>query len=85
MMIHFHFQIGFVWGVVSLAAFLFSPLFGKYGSKFGPKLVTIAGGITQAGLELERPSMAAHLFMIILAEQAIKAGPVFLACFMPLV
>ena len=89
MMIHFHFQIGFVWGVVSLAAFLFSPFFGKYGSKIGPKLATIAGGMTQAGLELEQPSMATQLFMLMLAEQAIKAGlthymcPAFLACFKP--
>ena len=86
MMMHFHFQIGFVWGFVSLAAFLFSPFFGKYGSKIGPKLVAIAGGFTQV---LKRLSMFTQLFMLMLAEQAIKAVPthcmypVFLACFMP--
>ena len=39
---------GFVFGVYSLAAFIFSPIFGKYGVKISPKYIYITGGLTQA-------------------------------------
>jgi MFS family permease len=40
-------QYGFVFGIVSLAGFISSPIFGKYGEKIGPKLVYNIGGFTQ--------------------------------------
>ena len=39
---------GFVFGVYSLAAFIFSPIFGKYGVKISPKYIYIIGALTQS-------------------------------------
>ena len=41
------FQYGFVFGIVSLAAFIFSPIFGRYGTAIGPKLLYNTGGFVQ--------------------------------------
>ena len=40
-------QYGFVFGIVSLAAFLFAPIFGRYGTAIGPKLLYNTGGFVQ--------------------------------------
>jgi MFS family permease len=40
-------QYGFVFGIANLAAFLFAPIFGRYGAKIGPKLLYNAGAFTQ--------------------------------------
>ena len=36
-----------MFGIVSLAAFVFSPFFAHYGQKIGPKLLYNIGGIVQ--------------------------------------
>ena len=41
-------QYGFVFGIFSLAAFLTAPLFGRYGSLVGPKVLYNAGAFVQA-------------------------------------
>ena len=40
-------QYGFVFGIANLSLFLFSPVFGKYGTKFGPKLCFNFGAVLQ--------------------------------------
>ena len=40
-------QYGFVFGIANLAAFLFAPFFGRYGSKIGPKILYNFGAFTQ--------------------------------------
>ena len=40
-------QYGFVFGIANLAAFLFAPIFGRYGPKIGPKLLYNFGAFTQ--------------------------------------
>ena len=40
-------QYGFVFGIANLAAFIFAPIFGRFGSKLGPKLVYNLGAFTQ--------------------------------------
>ncbi|XP_059097668.1 MFS-type transporter SLC18B1-like [Tigriopus californicus] len=40
-------QYGLVFGIVSLAAFIFSPIFAHFGSKIGPKLLYNVGGFVQ--------------------------------------
>ena len=42
------FQYGFVFGIYSLAAFISSPFFGKFGHKIGPKIVYNVGAFLQA-------------------------------------
>ena len=41
------FQYGFVFGIANLAAFLFAPIFGRYGSKIGPKILYNCGAFLQ--------------------------------------
>jgi MFS family permease len=41
-------QYGLVFGVFNLAAFLFSPIFGRYGTKVGLKLLYNTGAFVQA-------------------------------------
>ena len=41
-------QYGFVFGIVSLAAVIFSPIFAHFGNLIGPKLLYILGAYTQA-------------------------------------
>jgi MFS family permease len=36
-----------VFGIANLAAFLFAPIFGRWGSKIGPKLLYNAGAFLQ--------------------------------------
>ena len=36
-----------MFGIVSLAAFIFSPIFGHYGERIGPKLLYNVGGLVQ--------------------------------------
>ena len=43
------FQYGFVFGIMSLAGFIFTPIFGHYGERIGPKLLAIIGGVAQGG------------------------------------
>ena len=43
----FVFQYGFVFGIFNLAAFLGGPIFGKYGSMIGPRMLYIAGAFLQ--------------------------------------
>jgi len=40
-------QYGFVFGIANLSLFLFSPLFGKYGGRLGPKMCFTIGSILQ--------------------------------------
>ncbi len=40
-------KYGFVFGVVSLASFIFSPIFAHYGPVIGPKLVYNIGSFSQ--------------------------------------
>lgn len=40
-------QYGFVFGLLNLTAFLFSPLFGRYGGKVGSKVLFNVGAFTQ--------------------------------------
>ena len=40
-------QYGFVFGMSSLAAFIFSPIFGTYGNKLGPRTVFYLGAFAQ--------------------------------------
>ena len=40
-------QYGFVFGMLNLTAFLFAPLFGRYGGKVGAKVLFIFGAFTQ--------------------------------------
>ena len=40
-------QYGFVFGIANLAAFIFAPLFGRFGGKIGPKLLYNFGAFTQ--------------------------------------
>ncbi len=40
------FQYGFVFGVVSLAAFIAAPTFAHFGNRMGPKLVYNVGSLT---------------------------------------
>lgn len=41
-------KYGFVFGIANLAAFLFAPLFGRFGTKIGPKLLYNCGAYLQA-------------------------------------
>jgi len=41
-------QYGLVFGVFNLAAFIFSPIFGRYGTKFGLKFLYNTGAFIQA-------------------------------------
>ena len=40
-------QYGFVFGIANLAAFIFAPIFGKFGAQIGPKLLYNVGAFTQ--------------------------------------
>lgn len=40
-------QYGFVFGIANLAAFIFAPIFGKFGAQIGPKLLLNLGAFTQ--------------------------------------
>eukprot|EP00095_Tigriopus_kingsejongensis_P008420 maker-scaffold1403_size43014-snap-gene-0.10 protein:Tk08420 transcript:maker-scaffold1403_size43014-snap-gene-0.10-mRNA-1 annotation:"chromaffin granule amine transporter" len=40
-------QYGFVFGIANLSLFIFSPIFGKYGSRYGAKLCFTTGSILQ--------------------------------------
>ena len=40
-------QYGFVFGIFSLTAFIFAPLFGRYGGKVGSKVLFTVGAFTQ--------------------------------------
>jgi hypothetical protein len=40
-------QYGFVFGIANLAAFLFAPIFGRYGTKIGPKILYNCGAYLQ--------------------------------------
>ena len=40
-------QYGFVFGIANLAAFIFAPIFGKFGAQIGPKLLYNMGAFTQ--------------------------------------
>ena len=40
-------QYGFVFGLLNLTAFVFSPLFGRYGGKVGSKVLFNVGAFTQ--------------------------------------
>ena len=44
----FSLQYGFVFGIANLAAFLFAPIFGKFGTRIGPKLLYNSGAYLQA-------------------------------------
>ena len=41
-------QYGFVFGIVNLAAFLFAPIFARFGTKMGPRSLHITGAFIQA-------------------------------------
>ena len=41
-------QYGFVFGITNLAAFIFAPIFGAYGTQIGPKLLYNCGAFLQA-------------------------------------
>jgi MFS family permease len=41
------FKYGFVFGSANLAAFIFAPIFGRFGSKIGPKLLYNVGAYVQ--------------------------------------
>ena len=45
--LHSFYKYGFVFGIANLAAFLASPLFGKFGTKIGPKLLYNIGALLQ--------------------------------------
>jgi len=40
-------EYGFVFGIANLSLFLFSPVFGKYGTQIGPKICFNAGAVLQ--------------------------------------
>ena len=40
-------QYGFVFGIANLAAFIFAPIFARYGTKIGAKLVYNSGAFIQ--------------------------------------
>ena len=40
-------EYGFVFGIANLSLFIFSPIFGKYGTKIGPKLCFNVGAVLQ--------------------------------------
>jgi len=40
-------QYGFVFGIANLSLFIFSPIFGRYGSTIGPKLCFNVGAVSQ--------------------------------------
>ena len=40
-------QYGFVFGITHLAAFVFAPIFGRFGNDIGPKLLYNVGGFIQ--------------------------------------
>ena len=40
-------EYGFVFGIANLSLFIFSPIFGKYGSKIGPKICFNCGAVMQ--------------------------------------
>ena len=40
-------QYGFVFGMLSLTAFIFSPIFGTYGNKLGSRTVFYLGALAQ--------------------------------------
>ena len=40
-------EYGFVFGIANLSLFIFSPIFGKYGTKIGPKICFNAGAVLQ--------------------------------------
>ena len=41
-------QYGFVFGIANMAAFLFAPIFGRYGTKIGLKLLYNTGSFVQS-------------------------------------
>ena len=41
-------QYGFVFGIANLAAFLGAPIFGRFGTRIGPKLLVNLGAFVQA-------------------------------------
>ena len=43
----FSFQYGFVFGIANLAAFIFAPIFGRFGTKIGPKILYNSGAYLQ--------------------------------------
>ena len=40
-------EYGFVFGIANLSLFIFSPIFGKYGSRIGPKICFDCGSVMQ--------------------------------------
>ena len=40
-------QYGFVFGILNLTAFIFAPIFGRYGGKVGSKVLFNIGSFTQ--------------------------------------
>ena len=63
--ISFLFQYGFVFGIANLAAFLFAPIFGKFGTRIGPKLLCNSGayqGCSHA-LDIGGPKLIEALFV----------------------
>ena len=40
-------EYGFVFGIANLSLFVFSPIFGKYGSRIGPKICFDCGSVMQ--------------------------------------
>ena len=40
-------EYGFVFGIANLSLFIFSPIFGKYGTKIGPKICFNVGAVLQ--------------------------------------
>ena len=44
-------QYGFVFGIANLSLFIFSPIFGRYGSTIGPKLCFNVGAVSQVSFQ----------------------------------
>ena len=42
---NYNFQYGFVFGIFNLAAVISAPIFGKYGTRIGPKLLYSGGAV----------------------------------------
>ena len=42
---NYDFQYGFVFGIFNLAAVISAPIFGKYGTRIGPKLLYSGGAV----------------------------------------
>ena len=45
-------QYGFVFGIIHLAAFIFSPIFGSYGGKIGSRILLYIGSFSQGVIAL---------------------------------